>query len=160
MDLNYVSFGNWIDVTGNNNDFATGVSVFGIRTETNDVPGSGQATYSGETVGTMVNSSGTIYTVAGYADLTANFGAGTVDGNFTQMGALDVLTQSISPWRDFTTTGNINGNTFSGTANTNDGVLSGTSSGAFFGPGAAEIGGVWRMIGGGEQAVGAFVGSK
>jgi hypothetical protein len=71
-----------------------------------------------------------------------------------------VLTTSTTPWRNFTTTGAISGNTFSGSAATKDGNLSGAHQGGFFGPAANEIGGVYRMTGGGEQAAGSFVGKK
>jgi hypothetical protein len=160
LDLSYVTFGNWTDANSTSNSIASGFVVFGVRTPAGAVPTTGTASYAGETIGTMVDSRGTIYTVSGFGTMTANFGAGTVNGDFTKTAKFNVLTTSTTPWRDFTTTGNISGNTFAGTAATKDGALTGTSNGGFFGPAANEIGGVYRMTGGGEQATGSFVGKK
>jgi hypothetical protein len=159
LDLSYVTFGNWTDANSTSNSIASGFVVFGVRTPAGAVPTTGTASYAGETIGTMVDSRGTIYTVSGFGTMTANFGAGTVNGDFTKTAKFNVLTTSTTPWRDFTTTGNISGNTFAGTAATKDGALTGTSNGGFFGPAANEIG-VYRMTGGGEQATGSFVGKK
>jgi hypothetical protein len=160
LNLSYVTFGNWIDITGANNDFATGYVVFGIPTLTDAMPSTGGGSYAGQTAGTMIDGSGTVYTVSGFGTLTANFSAGTVNGDFNKMGALNVLTKTVVPWRDFTTTGTISGNAFSGPAATKDGKLTGGHAGGFFGPAANEIGGVWTLTGAGETATGAFVGKK
>ncbi len=160
LDLSYVTFGNWTNVNRPDSSLGSGFVVFGVRTPASAVPGTGSATYGGETIGTMTDSGGTIYTISGFGTLTANFGAGTVNGDFTKTAKFNVLTTSTTPWRDFTTTGTISGNTFSGNAATKDGRLSGTHQGGFFGPAADEIGGVYRLTGGGEQATGSFVGKK
>jgi hypothetical protein len=160
LDLSYVTFGNWTSANPGSNSLANGYLVFGVRTPSGSVPNTGSAVFDGEAIGTMTDSSGTIYAISGFAALTADFGAGTVNGDFTGMAKFDVLSTVTTAWRDFTTTGTISGNTFSGTAATKDGRLSGTHQGGFFGPAAAEIGGTFRMTGSGEQAVGAFVGKK
>ncbi|MEN3950280.1 transferrin-binding protein-like solute binding protein [Iodidimonas sp. SYSU 1G8] len=160
LNLNYVTFGNWIDTTGDNNDLATGYVVFGVRTPVSAMPGSGTASYAGQTAGTMVDAKGNVYTVSGFGTLTANFTAGTVNGDFNRMGALAVQTATVVPWRDFTTTADISGSSFTGSAATKDGKLTGTTRGGFFGPVAEEIGAVWTLSGPGENATGAFVGKK
>lgn len=160
LDFTYGTFGNWLDVDQAGNSLSQGYVIFGVRTPAADVPSTGTATYEGETVGSLVDAAGTIYTVTGTAQLTADFAAGTLDGDFGDAAKIDVLTDIVSPWRNFTISTTINGNTFDGTAQTDDGVLSGTAAGGFFGPGAEEAGGVWRMIGSGEEAIGAFGGKQ
>ena len=160
LGLSYVTLGNWTSLDSDASSVANGYLVFGIRAPLDSVPTTGSATYNGQTVGTLVDASGVIYSIAGGGVLTANFGAGTVAGNFTGMAKIDLLTNAATPWRDFTTASTIGGNQFGGTAATKDGKLTGTNEGGFYGPGAAEIGGVYRLTGSGEQAVGAFVGKK
>jgi hypothetical protein len=160
LGLSYVTFGNWINVNSSGGSLADGYVVFGVRTSPGDVPRTGSAAYSGQTVGTMTDSSGNIYTVSGVAALNADFSAGTVNGDYTSMAKFNVLTTVTTPWRDFTTSSAISDNTFSGTAATKDSKLSGTSQGGFFGPAVNEIGGTYQLDGAGEHAVGAFVGKK
>jgi hypothetical protein len=76
------------------------------------------------------------------------------------MAKVNLLTNAATAWRDFTTTGTIYGNQFSGPAATKDGKLTGGAAGGFYGPGAAEVGGAYQMLGSGERAVGGFVGKK
>lgn len=160
LDFTYGTFGNWLNVDRAGSTLSQGYVIFGIRTPAANVPGTGTATYSGETFGSLVDAAGTVFSVTGTAQLTADFAAGTLGGDFNDAAKINVLTDVVSPWRNFTITTTINGNVFDGTAQTDDGVLSGTAAGGFFGPGAEEAGGVWRMIGGGEEAVGAFGGKQ
>lgn len=160
LDFTYGTFGNWLDVDLATAELSQGFVIFGVRTPVADVPSTGTATYNGETIGALVDAAGTVFTVAGDAQLVADFAAGTLGGDFTGIGKINVLTDVVSPWRDFTITTTINGNAFDGTAQTDDGVLSGTAAGGFFGPAAEEAAGVWRMIGGGEEAIGAFGGKQ
>lgn len=161
LNLSYVTYGNWVfkdDAFQEN--FATGYMVFGIRTAAGSMPRSGTATFNGQTVGTMVDAGGTLYTVSGTGSLAADFAAATISGNFTGMEARNVQNSAVKPWRDFKTTGTISGNAFNGSAASKDGALSGLHYGGFFGPAAAEAGSNWFLSGGNEVAYGAFVGKK
>ncbi len=156
----YVTLGIWNSPDQNTRDFAFGSIAFGIKTKGADMPTTGSATFNGLTLGNLVAGT-TLYRVSGDVAFSVDFGTNAVNGTFTNMGKENVQTGAVSAWRNFTSTGSIStGSLFSGTAASDDAVLSGTLSGSFFGPSAVEIGGTWSLSGTGENAVGAFVGKQ
>lgn len=154
LGLDYVAYGSW-NVPGVN--FAVGYMVFGIRTPAKDVPNKGTASYTG-TAGGQLIAEGIQYGISGTASLTADFKTGTVDGQLSGMQKTNA--SGTTAWRDISMTALITGNTFAGLARSGDSSLTGTASGAFFGPGAAEIGGAWAVNGTTEHAVGNFLGKR
>ena len=129
-----------------------GHAVFGDRTAAGQMPGSGTATYSGRTEahawqpspgqGRAASSNATRYRAD--LSLTANFGQGTVGGRATGVerrapGESDYT--SVSGTLTFGS-GRITGNTLTATV---EGLgYSGSMEGAFYGPGAVEVGGVMQ----------------
>ncbi|WP_373755537.1 transferrin-binding protein-like solute binding protein [Neisseria sp.] len=90
---------------------------------TDAVPTSGKATYAGLASYGFANTA----FLKGKSDFTVDFGAKTIDGAIQRGTVSEVLLS-----------GKINGASFSGTK---DGV---TMNGNFFGPKAAELGGVYK----------------
>jgi hypothetical protein len=160
--LQYTTMGQWIDETEREpqgpTDHLEGYVVFGVRTPREDMPLGGGANYRGEVIGSMVDVNGWIYELNGSGYVGVDFTEGTVEGTFHDMLKTNNWTEEETDWRDFTTSGTIAGNIFSGSAITDDGLLSGSHSGGFFGPEVEEIGLGWVLSNEGESAVGAFIG--
>jgi hypothetical protein len=112
------------------------------------MPKTGTASYQGSTVA-QVTSGGTTGTVTGNAALAADFGKGTVTGNFTNFAGAKSLA-------DLTMNATIAGNSFAGAVQSTDGALTGNGTGAFRGPQYNEVSGTYAVGGGTTSAVGAF----
>ena len=143
------SYGRYADDESSAPEFATlGVVVHGVRTAPDDMPTSGDATYDGEVraeswaarpAGASINDQ-TRY--RGALSLTADFAAGSIAGE------IDQLTRRMPGETDYSATsgrllidnGSISGNELSGDLS---GLgYTGTVNGAFYGPAAAELGGM------------------
>lgn len=127
------------------------------------MPTSGEAVYEVDTLGRAAID-GALLSLSGAGSFTADFAAGTLMGGFDELFAEG---RAEAPG-GFTSEAAIAeaDNLFSGTT-TGTGGLAGTSGsleGVFYGPGAAEIGGVWTLSDGtaspnsGVNAMGGFVG--
>ena len=126
-----------------------------------DMPNNGGATYSGNWVATVraahEDGNGAIKLTSGAAELTADFGKETISAILTDLATLS---------------GDISGNTFSGTKATvevnghgltEDGKFTGEFSGGFYGSKAAEAGGVFDFTSEDAEAgefSGAFGGNR
>jgi hypothetical protein len=151
--LSYTKFGSWVGM------FATG-----FETPVADIPNSGTATYAGKTFGFLTVQDAS-YGVTGRATLAADFAKQSVTGTFDQMTAADLSASNAAAgqtWNNFTATAAISGAGFTGTtATTSASAISpdpmkGDIAGSFFGPKAAEVGGVWTLQGGDSFASGSF----
>jgi hypothetical protein len=158
--LTYVTYGAWQhEHQGSTSfDFETSFFVFGINTPTNDMPKTGSAVYSTVVDGFWADDTG-LSALDGSGNVTADFGSGKVNGNFTVEG-VNVSTRTAKNLDTFTGTGTISGNGFSGSFNGTSTNYKGNWDGGFFGPAAEELGGTFRVTDGGNQAVGVFVGKK
>ena len=157
-DATYMNVVGWAggtypdDASIDPDSYSYGYAVFGDRTATGQMPGSGTATYSGRAEalawqpspgqGRAISSNSTRYRAD--LSLTANFGQGTVGGQATG------LVRQAPGESDYTSvpgaltfaSGRISGNTLTTTV---EGLgYSGSMEGAFYGPGAAEVGGVMQ----------------
>jgi hypothetical protein len=143
----------------------------GTATALTDLPKNVTATYTGIYQGTAFQP-GAVYAQAGNANLSANFGSGTVSGqvsNLTQINSAGTITNA---GYGIAMNGTISGGNYNGTAGytTTTGATGGTVStstlaGGFFGPQAAETAGALAIKGttpGGvaTTTVGAFGGKK
>ena len=140
------------DASTDPDSYSYGHAVFGDRTAAGQMPGSGTATYSGQTEarawqpspgqGQAGSSNSTRYRAD--LSLTADFGQGTVGGQAT---GLERLAPGESDYTSIPGTltfgsGRIAGNTLTTTV---EGLgYTGSMEGAFYGPGAAEVGGVMQ----------------
>jgi prefoldin subunit 5 len=149
-EYNYVSWGTWSSTnlkyyTGDGSICDLGqtnnTAYYGQRTPVNDIPTTGSAVYNGEAMG-YIKSSNTA--VEGTVQIIANFANSTVTGNINITGFANTNINN----------GQIGGIYTGGSAaysKTIDGDLSGTdvSSGSmnaqFYGQGAAEMGGTWKI---------------
>ena len=157
-DATYMNVVGWAggtypdDTSTDPDSYSYGFAVFGDRTAAGQMPGSGTATYSGRTEahawqpspgqGRAGSSDSTHYRAD--LSLTANFGQGTVGGQATGLerrapGKSDYT--SVSGTLTFGS-GRIAGNTLTTTV---EGLgYTGSMEGAFYGPGAVEVGGVMQ----------------
>ena len=160
--LTYTSYGQWRRSTTT----TTGASVndtyvvFGTRTASADVPRIGSASYSTVLDGTYVNNNGA-YAVSGTGSLTANFAGGTIGYSATATGTKEVAGAPIA-FGTMTGAGTIAfaSSGFSGTGAANGSGYAMSLNGYFFGPAAAEVGGLFRITGGGGNGQGAVVGKQ
>ena len=160
--LTYVTFGYWLrgrPASGSSLDLATSFFVAGIRTAATSMPSTGTASYEVGAVGLWTDSL-EVDILQGTATLSANFGTGSLSGTF-DMSGVPVLAGGLRPFDLVSASASISGNTFSGSMNGLSSGYTGTWSGGFFGPNAAEIGGSFRLTNSfGGQAVGAFAGAQ
>lgn len=115
-----------------------GYYIFGIVTENKDMPLNGSAQYKSFVGGTAVMDSSVFQFSSSYgstASFSANFGSGEVETELHLIGQPFPSTHTVD-FGTFTATGLINGASFGGIFN----GVPGEFNGAFFGPGAAEMG--------------------
>jgi hypothetical protein len=157
--LTYVTYGAWQRIDSEEGSLSIDLSetffVWGIQTDQDDMPSSGTASYSAIVEGVWTTPL-TLNHLGGSVDLTANFAANTVEGEFDIIG--QDLQENVHPLDILTGTAEISGNTFAGDIEGMTTGFSGSWGGGFFGPGAQEIGGSFRATDGNEQVVGVFVG--
>jgi hypothetical protein len=170
---NYQTFGYWLQDTGATTGIAGVVSV-GTPTPDAAIPIGGTASYVGVSGGIYIDNSfpGALsYEHAAVFSAAVDFGARTVD--ISTSGTQIALTSGAgglvaAPYLDITTKpAHLNyapaTNLFSGEIISGGGYMSGTATGRFYGPGAEEIGGTFRLINSGsvtESAIGAFGGKR
>ena len=130
----------------------------GTPTSQAQMPGSITATYTGDFTGYRVMQATGIASLAGSSSLTANFGAGTVNGSITNL-----INQGngLSQTYGLSMTGTITGNTYNGTVGFTPAgpaaagtpvVTNSALNGAFYGNGATQTAGALSISG---QAPGA-----
>ncbi len=103
------------------------------------------ATYNGVFGGLELSDPTTVRTLAGTTALTANFGAGTVQGSVSNLKA-----GGLATGYGLDLNGNISGNTYTGTTSFTGGggnVTSSALNGAFYGANAAETAGALALTG-------------
>jgi len=138
--LTYLSYGSWSHTDSQNADTRVTDFIFGYPTASTDMPRSGTATYqtsvSGQELFNGYSPRLGQYDVGGSATLSANFGTGAIDTTLQLQRTLDNGVIGT-----FTGSGTINSNQFTGTFSATDpNFQSGSFSGGFFGPQAAEAG--------------------
>lgn len=165
-NLSYSAYGVWLNTPATGTALQTGAYSVGQWTPAANVPTTGTASYSGSTVGLLVQPSGG-YVLSGDASLTANFAAMTVAGSLTNMKAINNGTGVSSAWDNMAMSANISGNGYNGsiasssTSTLTPGALNGAVSGHFYGPHAEETGGTWWATDGSSTAaVGSFGAKK
>ena len=124
--LSHMRFGSYTDVSHNNNPNSNPAYVFAVGSVTPqaDMPKSGKATYSGLALASPI---GGVYE-EGTSTFNVDFGAKKLNG-----------TVAVGRWNPVALTAKINGNQFSGTSTA--GIQ---TTGRFYGPQAAEMGGVFN----------------
>ena len=160
-DYEHIHFGVWASLNAAGiNPGGLGIGFVqnyaGAPTEVSDMPNHGSATFDGNWVATIQaadpDGDGTVNLEDGVASMTANFEKMTVEAELTGLATLS---------------GDITGNTFAGTkvsdithasvSNDADDFM-GSTTGGFFGAGAAEAGGVFDFTSDGNED-GAFSGA-
>lgn len=156
--LSYVSLGQWNwwitdNASGNTEEYNSVYFVHGDRTLASDVPVSGTATYIGQSLGFSTDAAdrGSAYGAAIDVSLTANFAqrsiaaqlnraswtGGDAIGGYTSVAAVDLHgTGAINAPGTFTIP-------LVGTVDTTP--VTGSLDGAFFGPGAQQVGGIFAV---------------
>jgi hypothetical protein len=142
LGWSYQSFGAWDSVQ----NMQFGGASFGAATPGYAVPGSGTGVFTGKLAGFYVSPAGEVAATA--ADLTVNvdFSARTVGLQSTN----SRFNNSVSPEAPHLNVGGTlryspGSNAFSGTLSNAGGTMSGPSQGAFYGPSAQELGGVFAL---------------
>lgn len=165
-DLSYTTYGNWQTQEGPLMEGPKGVFAMGTLMAVGDRPTSGTAHYAGKASGFATAPGLQRYTLDGNIALTADFGANVITGGVSNIAAQRFYPSadyypidSVGIANDITLSGTIASVGFSGTARTVDVVpgtgnitvnvsgLSGTFGGAFYEPGAAEVGGSLALSG-------------
>lgn len=159
--LSYVDYGQWRRTSTANGTTSVNDTyvVFGSKTPPANIPRTGSATYSTVLDGTFVDKTGA-YAVAGDGSLTANFAGGTIIYDATATGTKEVGSGSIN-FGTMTGTGSISfrSGMFNGKGVTDAEGYKLDVQGNFYGPGAEEVGGLFRLTGHGGQGQGAIVGN-
>jgi hypothetical protein len=159
--LSYVDYGQWRRATTSSGTTSINDTyvVFGTKTARGDMPHSGTGTYTTVLDGTYVKADGS-YVVSGTGTLDAFFYTGLIGYTATATATPETTGVGFS-FGTMTGDGSIafNSATFKGTGNTNGSGYKLDVNGGFYGPGAAEIGGVFTLKGNGGNGTGAIVGN-
>ena len=164
ISLTYTGYGQWRRTGAP--AFGTGTAVndtyfvFGSKTPSANVPRTGSATYATALDGTFVNNTGA-YAVNGTGSLTANFAGGTIGYSAAATGTKEIGGTSLA-FGTMTGTGTIAflSSGFNGTGTTNGSGYRMDVAGNFYGPAAQEVGGLFRITGGGGNGTGVVVGTR
>jgi hypothetical protein len=167
--LNYTFIGNWYRVDANTSTtLYDGVFASGFQMPASNVPTSGTAIYAGNsgspTAYTQAGVTGSVFygcggnaichdNLSGVANITVNFGSGTVNGTLSGMERqAGQFGRSATPWDDVNLTGTISGASLKGTTTIgtyNPAALSSSASGSFAGtlngPNGEELGAAWTL---------------
>ena len=129
---------------------STDAFAFGVPTPQQNVPTTGEATYSGRTIGAGTDGSGTQFAFTGKAQIDANFATGAISTNLSDFNTQSVATGVTAPHvPDLSGSGNFTSPgsyTFGlGSEGKVGGVpvWLGQGSGRLFGPNGEETAGVW-----------------
>ncbi len=158
---NYVTLGIWEDATIAGQE-TYGAAVFGERTPLNEIPTSGTASYTAIVEGFILLNNN-IQDLVGSIAFNFNFTTDILDFIYDA----DIREIGIDGSADFFDydvfdgTGNINGDTFTGTfVSQTDPSIVGELEGAFFGADADEIGGTLIFGNSSVQGIGGFIGAN
>ncbi len=149
--LQFSSLGVWntanIDTSGNATMTNAAAFSVGTRTLGTDIPTTGTANYQGAMLGVAVEGSSQ-YSVAADAAAVANFGVRNVSVRTTNSVRTDMATGAAGAAPGYNMSGTLTypaaTNALSGTMTTADGKT-GTASGNFYGPQAAELGMTFKL---------------
>lgn len=159
--LSYVDYGQWRRATTASGTTAINDTyvVFGAKTARADMPHLGTGTYNTILDGTFVNKTGN-YAVSGTGTFTADFAAGTISYSSVANATPETIGTAFS-FGTMTGSGAIafNSASFKGTGATNGSGYAMDVNGGFYGPGAAEVGGVFTLKGNSGNGTGAIVGN-
>jgi hypothetical protein len=159
--LSYVDYGQWrrATTTGGTTSINDTYVVFGTKTARGDMPHSGNATYNTVLDGTFVNKTGN-YAISGTGTFDADFLNGTISYSSTANATPETIGIAFA-FGTMTGTGSIafNSSSFRGNGTANGSGYSMDVNGGFYGPAAAEIGGVFTLKGNGGNGTGAIVGN-
>lgn len=173
--LSYVSLGQWNwwisdNATGNTEEYTSLYFVHGDRTPAGDVPASGTATYSGQSLGYSTDAvdRGSAYGAPIDVSLAADFGQRSIAAQLSrdaqtsgdQIGGVTTVASVDLHGAGSITTGGSFAVPLTGTVNTTP--VAGALDGAFFGPNAEQVGGVFSVGDTAGQALvrDAFVGLR
>jgi hypothetical protein len=180
-NVSYAALGFWeVDASGPNTIFS-GAFITGYETPVSGMPTTGAATYSGtHNVSAQVTTLAGGFSraqVLGDANYAVDFGTGSLNGTFTNMiiqaiGTNASVTPAATPWNDISVAGSIvaGTNRFGGSvtaqslggggAYTVTGGTQGKIDGAFYGPAADNLAGVWSLMDSSRVVIGVATGRK
>ena len=123
------------------------LTAFGIPTAPGDVPVTGTASFLGDLVGHQDGTSpGNGYSIFGSANFLFDFGAGTLAGSFNPQTADGWgFLYNLGEYSFVNTVYSAGSTSFSGGLHEPTNNLSGSFSGTFTGPAAAELMGNWKL---------------
>jgi hypothetical protein len=164
---NYQTFGVWAQITSSST-FQAGVISAGVPTPGNAIPTTGAATFTGLANGFFVPNVGGIPGLGFMtsANMTANvdfvarsIGFSTTNSLQMPLGSTaGTLNSALDMTGTLTYAPAVN--SFSGTVNTAANGMTGTATGRFYGPAAAEIGGTFHLSGPTGVLLGGFGGKQ
>jgi len=183
-NVNYAALGLWEQDANGPDTIFLGTFVTGYETPVSGMPTSGTASFGGtQNVAAVVSnyqSDGQLAraSVLGDGTYTANFGTATLTGSFTNMkvlstgvGTTSTTLPTPTPWNDVSVSASIiaASNRFSGSATAGaqpagafavTGGASGKFDGAFYGPAADELAGVWSLVDSANVVIGVAHGKQ
>lgn len=148
-DYSYAAWGEWSGSANStsiyngatrNSTLTHGYWQAGNETSSVDMPRTGSASYSGSAIGDLQNGN---FIVPGGVTGTIGLNMNFAQQNFT--GNMALVNSSNQPWANPQIAGTVNTAGASFTATSMTGVTTGGLHGKFFGPGAQEVGGAWKI---------------
>ena len=148
--FDYQTFGVWR--TGKDIASSTGtigVLSAGLKTPAASVPTTGSATFTGKLLGVYVNANGIGNFVTGSVSINSDFVGRSLAFSTSATQAINPTTGAATAVSSLDMAGTlaygVGTNAFAGAVSAPGAGLTGTTSGAFYGPGAEEVGGVFNV---------------
>jgi hypothetical protein len=157
---NYQTYGVWVTGQGTGSG-SVGAASVGSVTPTTGIPATGTGSFTGNSIGMYVNSSGQAFYTAATMTANANFSTQAVAFNTTGTTTVNLATgvSASAPTLNLASNMTNSGGTIAGTITSGSG-MSGAATGKFYGPTAQEIGGTYALTGGGSSMFGGFGGKR
>ncbi len=150
LDFDHQSYGLWVSGSGTDSG-RIGVGSFGHRTARSDMPGSGTATYRGNSIGVVATADHRDLLLESDVQIeTSDFSNVTIASGNTTARQLEGGNAWLANQYNFAGTGTISGNGFTadlvGTGAVTAGAT-GQAQGNFYGDDASEVGGTFELNG-------------
>jgi len=160
-DYDYLSWGIWgtqLPVAADNSLTKVHDAYWIAGAPTLDMPKTGVAKYEGWAEGAGFDNNGSQLAIRGSSTITVDFHSKNIEGNLNLM---QQTAFTSTPYAAAQINGSMNDNRFTGKlTNSLDPAIKGDIRGAFYGAGAAEVGGNWNITTSDSQAAGIFAGRK
>ncbi len=153
----YQTYGAWFTAVPRSGSGIVGVGSFGAKTTSKQLPG-GRAVYTGRSTGWMGDTSGELHLTESEVIIDTDFSTASISSTATLTNNLDTEILARDSSLDFSGSGPVSGTGFTAqVTGRNNGNLTGSANGQFYGTVAQEVGGTFGLeSSSGQTYIGSF----